>query len=433
MTKSEAYGSLALDKRLSASNLSALDKRLVSNIVYGTLENLLRIDYAIKTFLERPDEVDDAAMNILRLSAYQMMFLDKIPHSAAVNEAVNLARQVGLDPLSGFINGVLRNLSRGIDDIAWPDKEAAPLTYLSIMYSIPGWLVERLVSAYGFAQAEAICAYRDREGGIPLRPNTLQYSTDEAFEALLGKKVWQARPGKLSHVWRVTGAVDIAKDSDYRAGAFSIQGESSIMAAMAMEARRGMQILDCCAAPGGKTAYMAEAMGGTGRVQAWDKHEHRVALLQATAKRLRLENIKPMIRDAGKHREELNETFDAVLLDAPCSGLGVMLDKPDVKYRHSPATIEALVAEQKALLEANSRYVKVGGYLVYSTCSLLPEENENQVQNFLEAHPEFEHVSLPSVIPEAFRAHEGPYGLQLFPHRDGVEGFFIARLGRKGR
>ena len=236
--------------------------------------------------------------------------------------------------------------------------------------------------------------------------------------------------GLAPHAYRVRLASDIARDADYFEGNFSIQGESSMLAAQAVDVKRGMQVLDCCAAPGGKTAYLAESMAGTGRVYAWDVHEHRVTLIRAMTKRLRLENVRPVVRDAAVFKEDLAGTMDAVLLDAPCSGLGVIDDKPDIKLRVTPESVRELTGIQEKLLNTCCQYVKRGGTLVYSTCSVLPEENGEQIRRFLSAHPDFSLIPLPEGIPERFRAQYTDLGLQLLPHRDGVEGFFIARLRR---
>ena len=425
-----AYASLALDKRLKESNLAAIDKRLTANIVYGTLENRICIDYALDSLLTNKD-VDALVRDILRLSAYQIMFLDKVPDSAAVNEGVNLLKEAGMEPLSGFVNGVLRNLSRQKGEIAWPKREDNEALHLSVLHSVPQWLTERFIQAYGSEMAESICSYRTQQHFTPVRPNRMAL-TSEAFEQLLARKVWKAEKGQVPNVYRIGGAVDIGADTDYRKGLFSIQGESSVLAAEAIGVKRGMQVLDACAAPGGKSALMAEIMDGTGRIHAWDIHEHRVALIAAVAKRLHLENLRPMVRDAAQYRDELANSFDAVLLDAPCSGLGVMLEKPDVKYRQSPEAVAALVETQKKLLDVCCKYVKKGGILLYATCSILPEENSEQIAAFLENHIEFELAPLPDAIPDKFRKLYGDRGLQLFAHRDGLEGFYIARLIKKG-
>ncbi|NCB04708.1 MAG: methyltransferase domain-containing protein, partial [Clostridia bacterium] len=192
------------------------------------------------------------------------------------------------------------------------------------------------------------------------------------------------------------------------------------------------RVLDACAAPGGKACYLAEAIQGTGRVFAWELHEHRVLLLESARRRLKLENLRITQRDATEYREEMENTLDAVLLDAPCTGLGVLAQKPDLKYRVKEADVEPIVRQQKKLLDTLCRYVKPGGALVYSTCSLLPEENRMQTAEFLQNHPEFEVESLPETFPESLLHQQTPLGLQLLPQRDGVEGFYIVRL-KKGR
>lgn len=238
---------------------------------------------------------------------------------------------------------------------------------------------------------------------------------DGGFEKLLAKKVWQWEKGPVAHSYLISGAVDISGDRDFRRGMYSIQGPSSMRCAQTVGVKPGMQVLDCCAAPGGKAAYLAEAMAGTGRVYAWDIHPHRVDLIQAAARRLGLENLRPAVRDATVFKSELEGRMDAVLLDAPCTGLGVMLEKPDVKYRHAPEDLAALVKTQQALLETCCRYVKKGGTLVYSTCSILKKENQAQMDGFMARHPEFV-------------AAEG--GRQLLFHRDGLDGFYIMKLIR---
>ena len=203
-----------------------------------------------------------------------------------------------------------------------------------------------------------------------------------------------------------------------------------MIACLAMNVRRGQQILDCCAAPGGKTCYLAELMGGTGRVQAWDIHEHRVALIEAQVKRLGLENVRPMVRDAVKVREDMTGTMDAVLLDAPCSGLGFLAQKPDLKLRVTEESILELTQLQEKLLDTVCAYVRPGGVLVYSTCSVLKDENEKQAERFLARHPEFEETALPDSIPGRYREHQ-KRGLQLLEHRDGLEGFYVIRMRKK--
>ncbi len=428
VVRKDAYAALSLDDRMKNANLSQLDKRFCASIVYTTLENLIRIDYALDFFLKDAPSLEPTVRDILRISVCQLLFHDRIPENAVVDEAVKLTRGAGLEGLTGLTNAVLRSVVRGKNDIKWPGPEEGA-KYLSVMYSVPQWLAERLNEAYGPETAEKICAFRSEAHYTVIRPNLMRLS-DEAFETLLRKKVWEVEKGRVPHAYRVRKASEIARDADYFAGNFSIQGESSMLAAQALDVRPGMTVLDCCAAPGGKTAYLAETMAGTGRVYAWDVHEHRVTLIRTMMRRLRLENVRPAVRDAAELKEELAGTMDAVLLDAPCSGLGVMDSKPDIKYRATPESVAELTRLQEKLLNVCCRYVRKGGLMVYSTCSILPEENGEQIRRFLAAHPEFALAPLPDSFDGQFSAHDTGCGLQLLPHQDGVEGFFIARLRR---
>ena len=423
-----AYASLALGERLRAAHLSPEDRRLATGLVYGTLENQLQIDYALDRLMDHPTR-EPVQRDILRMGAYQILFLDRVPDSAAVDETVKLTRAMGMEAACGFINAVLRNLSRGKDEIAWPDREADPMTYLSVMGSMPRWLVDKLVAAYGPEEAGRVILYREEEHPVCVRPNFTRLS-DAEFEALLQEKGWRAERGLAPHAWLIYGAGDLASDADYRAGRFSIQGQSSMLAAEALEVRPGMKVLDACAAPGGKSAYLCEQMQLTGRVYAWELHEKRAQLLEGVRRRLGLDNLRISVRDALDFRPDLEGALDGVLLDAPCAGLGVLSQKPDIKLRLKEEDIPAIVDTQGRLIDTVCRYVRPGGALVYSTCSLLPEENADRVRAFLQAHPNFTLEPLPTSFPEELRARQTACGLQLLGCRDGVEGFFIARMRR---
>ncbi len=427
VTEQDAYASLVLDEKLRNCGLSVADRRLAARLAYDTIEHLLTLDHALNQIMAKQD-TDIKLRNVLRLGACQLLLEDRIPESAATNTSVALCKEIGMEGLAGVCNGILRNLIRQKDELSWPDPVQEPAAAMSIRHSVPVWLVEKLTADYG-DDAERLMGYHVPETYVTIRPN-LTLTDEAAFAALMGRKVWDKEPGLTPGSWRIRGMVDIGRDADFLGGRFSIQGEGSMMACMAAEVKPGMQVLDACAAPGGKTCLMAEMMNGTGRVQAWELHPHRTELIAAQAKRLHLENIRPMTRDATRHREELDQTMDVVLLDAPCSGLGVMADKPDVKYRVTESSLAELTQTQAALLDAVATYVKRGGRLVYSTCSMLKEENVRQVEAFLVRHPEFELAPLPESIPERFRQY-ADVGLQLLPYRDQVEGFYICPMRRK--
>lgn len=424
----DTYASMALDARFSEANLSQADKRLAASITYRTLENTLRIDGILDQFLEKREELPQLIQDVLRISVCQIFFHDRLPENAIVDEAVKIVRFLKNDAFTGLVNGVLRNILRSRDQVVTPSRDDLH-HYLSVMYSVPEWLTNKLIEGYGSEIAEKICAYRKDKHYITLRPNMNRFADDGAFEReILSKKVWSWEKGKIPHSYHVFNVSDVARDADYLNGSFSVQGESSMACVMATGVRPGMKVLDCCAAPGGKTAYIAELMRGTGRIYAWDLHDHRVALIRAMQKRLGLENIRPAVRDALIPKEDLKETLDLVLLDAPCSNLGVMDDKPDVKLRVSPESVQELVETQRKLMDVCSGYVKKGGTFIYSTCSILPEENIGQVRDFLARHPEFKPDMSATVLPESVKQYCGEDGLQLLSCRDEMEGFFIARL-----
>ena len=427
VTEEGAYAALALDAALKNCGLTGADRRLVSRLTYDTLDHLIYLDWVLSQVMAKPD-TDMKLKNILRLGACQILLEDRIPESAATNLCVQLCTELGMSGLKGVCNGILRNLIRKKAEFVMPDAGTEPEKAASLRYSVPEWIYRKLREDYG-DEADEILAFRNPDSGWMLRPN-LTVMDDASFERLLEKKIWKKEKAELPHAWRIHGAADIARDADYMAGHFSIQSGGSMLACLAMNVKRGQQILDCCAAPGGKTCYMAELMHGTGRIQAWDIHEHRVALIEAQAKRLGLENIRPMVRDATKYREDLRETMDAVLIDAPCSGLGFLAQKPDLKLRVTEESVQELTALQMKLLDTVCAYVRPGGTLVYSTCSILKEENQAQAERFLGRHPEFKTIPLPESVPEKYRNRKGP-GLQLLEHRDGLEGFYLIRMRKK--
>ena len=427
VTENGAYASLALDDALQKCTLSAADRRLAARLVYDTLDNRIYLDHALAQVMAKPD-TDIKLVNILRLGACQLLLEDRIPEMAATDTSVELCRLIGLDGLAGVCNGVLRNLIRQKDELTFPDAQTEPLKALSVKESVPEGLLEILVKDWGWEEAAKLAACTGRDKPMLIRSNSLR-GTDEAFEQLLEKKVWEHQRGELPHTWLLRGMLNIGQDADFLQGLFSIQSEGSILACLAADPKRGQRVLDCCAAPGGKSCLMAELMGDTGRVQAWELHEHRTKLIEAQVKRLRLESVRPMTRDALTLREDLTGTMDVVLLDAPCSGTGDMAEKPDVKFRVTPESAAELAQLQARLLETVSAYVKPGGTLVYSTCSVLKDENERQAAAFLAAHPEFEGAEMPEGFPERWRGQDG-LGLQLLPHRDGC-GFYICRMRRK--
>ena len=428
VTERGAWASLILNRELVSAGLSPLDRRLAARLAYDTLDRLMYLDAALSQVMARED-TDIRLRNILRLGACQLLLEDRIPDMAATDTSVQLCQELGMEGLKGVCNGILRNLIRKKDELVFPDPVAEPEKSLSVVYSMPGFLVGKFVQAYGLDETAQIVAASGRNTSVTLRRNALRM-TPEQFEALLSRKVWTWEKGPLPDAWKVKDMANPGEDADFLSGNFSIQSMQSQMACLALAPRRGWTVLDACAAPGGKSCYLSELMGGTGRVQAWDKYEHRVALIEAQVKRLGLDNVRPMVRDAGVFREDLEQSMDAVLLDAPCSGTGEMHEKPDSRYRLTPERLEELRGTQAAILSTVCRYVKKGGVLVYATCSILPEENEEQVRAFLEAHPEFEAEAWEAQVPEAWHGKTG-LGVQLVQGLGAEGGFYICRMRRK--
>lgn len=430
VNRSGAYANLALDNQLKGARiLSSEDRRLATTIFYAALENKLQIEWVLKQFVAKMPEriVED----VLHIAAAQLLFLDRVPDHAVVNEAVKQVRTLGKEPFVALVNGTLRSLIRGRDggEIRYPSPDSDPIKYLSVMHSLPEDLARRLIGQYGMEEATRMIAYRPDAHRLTIRPNLLRY-TPESFAAYLERRGIPFSRGVTPYGFLVSGGGDLLKDPDYRRGHYSIQGEGSILPCLALAPKNGQHILDACAAPGGKASLVCEMMHLTGRVQAWELHDHRCELLRAAAKRLKLDNLRVVSRDATIPKPELAESFDAVLVDAPCSGLGVMIDKPDIKYRISDADIQSLSLLQGKILDACSAYVKVGGRLVYSTCTILKEENQDRVKDFLVAHPEFEMDPDDSWLPGPLKPHWQRGWIQVQAHRDGIEGFFIARFRR---
>ena len=430
VTMADAYAGIALNKRLKEAELTPEDKRLATSIFYTALENRMRIEHLLGQFVAHMPE--PIVREVLHLATAQIIFMDRIPDHAAVDEAVNQIKRLGREQYAALVNGTLRNLIRARDaqELKEPVREENPTRYLSIMNSVPETLVARLIQAYGEEEAEKIVSYKPAEHWENVRPNLMEMD-DAAFEKYMTDRGWTWEKGTAAHSYRLLKAGDLAGDEDFKKGLFSIQGESSMLAAQAVCAKPGMNIVDACAAPGGKSALMCEMMQGTGRVYAYELHEHRVELLKSMGTRLRIYNLRPVIADATVFRPENEGRMNAVLVDAPCSGLGVMGDKPDLKYRMRDEKVSELAETQKKLLDTCSQYVQPGGLLVYSTCTLLPEENQDQVKAFLESHPEFSLETDVSWLPEALRSQAENGMIQLLPHRhEGLDGFFIARMRR---
>ncbi len=418
-----AYAALALDKRLRETQLAAQDRRFLTELFYGVIEKKLLLDYVLDQFMQRP--MDDTIGRLsLRMGVYQILFMDSVPDFAACNQQVELMRLYRRESLCSMVNGVLRGVSRQKDEIQYPED---PLDRLCVQASVPRWLGQFYAERFGLERAEALLAQSGRGGGVFVRPNLLKME-DAAFEAFLRRENIPFEKTGIPHIYRVRELR--ASHPAFLRGEFSLLGRASALAALALDVKPGMQVLDACAAPGGKTCFLAELMQGTGRVHALELHEHRVRLIHGYARRLGLDNVRPRQADATRTIESLIDAMDAVLCDVPCSGLGVLHEKPDMKYRLTEEELKTLPETQLAILSACSGYVKAGKVLVYSTCTINRDENEGVIERFLQENPRFVLESLAPVLPAPYGEMGAGGTLTLYPDGD-TEGFFIARLRRQ--
>ncbi|MCM3256559.1 16S rRNA (cytosine(967)-C(5))-methyltransferase RsmB [Paenibacillus lautus] len=429
-----AYSNLLLNSALQKSSLAKSDAGLATELIYGTISRLNTLDYFLDKFVNKGvRKLQPWVRGLLRISLYQIVYLDRIPDHAVVSEAVNLAKRRGHQGISGMVNGVLRNILRQKETLAIPE-DMTDAQRISLLHSHPQWLVERWISQYGTEATEAICAANNEPPAVSVRVNTTMISRDDMLE-LMGSHGLDASPSSVSPYGIVVkGAGNMALTDWYRDGMISIQDESSMLVAEAVQPEPGMRILDCCAAPGGKSAHMGELMKDEGSIVANDIHAHKGKLISDQASRLGLDSISIVTGDALDLADRFEPaSFDRILLDAPCSGLGVIRRKPDLKWGKSQEDIHEIAALQLRLLESVSTLLRPGGILVYSTCTIEPMENEGVVSAFLEGHSEFaiaeDGLGALSRLGENSLARGG--GIQILPQHYHSDGFYIARLGRR--
>lgn len=406
----EGYSNITLDKELNKHDLSKLDKALASEIVYGVLTWKIKLDAIIKRYSSiRLKKISPWIINILRIGIYQIAFLDKIPESAAVNESVKLAKRYGHEVSSKFVNAILRKIEKNeceklaeyLDSLSITEEEK-----ISILTSHPLWIVEKLIDEYEDIEfVKELLNSNNITPEVTIRVNTLKANREEVKRLLELKNV-DCRFGNcpdsiiMKNFFMLDESLAIVQD------------EAAQLACLKLEPNENEKVLDACSSPGGKTTYISQLMNNTGRIDAWDIHEHRVLLVKQIAEKLGCTNIKASQKDASEYHTECREKYDKVLLDVPCSGLGVIRKKPDIKWTRNKDDIAKLVEIQKNILECGAQYLRSGGTLVYSTCTVLKEENEYQIKKFLNKYSEFELVE----------------EIKLFPNIDGTDGFYIAKM-----
>lgn len=430
--KEGQYSHLVLRNTLEKYQyLEKKERAFITRICEGTLEYRIRLDYILDQFSTVPAEkMKPVIRELLRSSVYQLLYMDHVPDSAVCNEAVKLARKRGFYNLTGFVNGVLRKIQREYGSIHFPEKNS-PVEYLSVIYSMPVWLVERFLEEYDFKTTEKML-----EAFLEPHPATIrirEYQTEEeaVLESLKEENVLLEKAPYADRAYYVKNYDYLPALTAFRRGSIQIQDVSSMLAGEIADAKEGDYVIDLCAAPGGKALYLADKLHGTGMVDARDLSKTKTDLIRDNALRQNFLNVVVTEKDATQLDRESLEKADIVLADVPCSGLGVMGRKKDIKYKINPGKIRDLAGLQRKILEQASTYVKPGGTLIYSTCTIGKEENIENVQWFLEHYP-YELESLDPYICEELQGETTAKGyLQLLPGIHKCDGFFMARLKRK--
>lgn len=404
-----SYINLLIDEKCRKGKITGRDAAFLSELVRGTVRNRGYLDYIISRYSKiKLKKISVLIKNILRMGLYQIFFMDKVPSSAAVNESVALSKRYGHASASGFVNALLRSALRG-GEVELPEDEAEAL---SVKYSYPLWMTKRFISDFGFERAESIMKAGNGKPETVIRANTLKISADALFERLNGNAI--AKDGNMITL-RNSGSVSEIEGFDE--GLFTVQAKPFEKTAELLELSPGMTVLDACAAPGGKTTYIAQLMEDKGEIFACDIYEHKLKLIEDAAERLSVHIIRTHLHDASKINEELLDRCDRVLLDVPCSGTGIIRRRPDIKWNRQED--EEFSDLQKKILEAQAKCLKAGGILVYSTCSIDKRENEEVIKAFLKDNKEFK------LMPFA----DGDKGYKTwYPDSDGTDGAFICRM-----
>lgn len=423
MENSDSYSNILLDSAFNSSELSEREKAFAAALFYGVTERRLTLDYVIQQNSRLPfEKLDSAAVAILRAGLYQIMFMESVPDSAAVNESVKLCKKLRLFGAQGFVNGLLRSFIRNGKKISWLGLSVPER--LSIEYSCPQWLTEKWTEEYG--TEKAVAALKASVGKPPVyaRVNTLKCTADELIKQLADEGISAEKYPRLENCVKLNKTGDLEKSRAFRRGMFHIQDISSQLCCLTLRPVVNETVLDVCAAPGGKSFTMAQLMGNNGRVISMDLRDMRVGLIEDGAARLGLRIIDARQNDALVYNAEL-PAADRVLCDVPCSGLGVIRRKPEIKYKDA-AEFAELPQIQREILETSARYVKAGGTLVYSTCTLSRAENDEVADGFASSHPEF----APIVQPVPYQGAENSFKRTYFPDENGGDGFFTASFRR---
>ncbi len=430
VSEQDAYSNLLVKEYITKHRLAEKDARLMTEIVYGTISRKMTLEYGLTSFVEDTSKIEDWVKQLLLLSMYQMEYLDKVPMYSAISEAVEIAKAKGNPGIGRYVNGVLRSVQREGPRSTEEIKNKAKR--LSTEISLPKWLTKKLIDELGYEETKELGESLLLPSKASARVNTNQVSREEAIERLEEEGIF-AEKSDISPFGIVAKKGFLAGSSLFKEGLITVQDESSMLVAPSMQIEKNHQLLDACAAPGGKTVHMATYLDETegGKITALDIYEHKIKLINENASRMNVENvIETKLLNANDVTEVFeDDLFDRILVDAPCSGLGLLRRKPDIKYSKKTDDILELQQIQLEILESVVTKVKVWGIITYSTCTITSEENKEVVEQFLEKHPNFEKVDLVGIdtVSESYQDKM----LQIYPHQYQTDGFFICCLRRK--
>ena len=425
MDSDDAYSNIVINNALNNSELTGVDRAFCSVLFYGTLERRITLDHILSKYCKQPlAEMNNAIVNILRCGIYQLKYMDKVPDSAAVNESVKLAKVLRRHSnSSNFVNAVLRAFIRDNKEIELPIDE---IKRISVLYSLPEWIINSLINDYGKENCKKIAEAFLSQRHISVRTNTLKTSTKKLLDMFVENGISAHESDICADSIVIEKGGSVENLPGFSEGLFHVQDISSSLCAKALDAEKDMRVIDVCAAPGGKSFTVAEIMHNTGEVYALDLYEQKVGLIRRSAERLGIKNLTSVVCNAKKPNDNFGE-FDRVLCDLPCSGTGILGKKPEIRYKNV-ALLDTLSDLQYDLLVKSSSYLKVGGILVYSTCSLRKCENRDIAEKFLSENQNFEPYSIFSSIERGI--NEPDNMLTLLPHIHNTDGFFISAFIR---
>ncbi len=426
--RSDAYLDKLVVNRMNFGDLSEQDKALLNELVNGVIRWRWKLDWVLTGFY-RGDYLKclNIVKNALRVGLYQILFLDKVPDHAAINESVEIIKNIQGEKIAGLVNGVLRNIARNIENIRYPNYDDDKVYYYTIMYSHPRWMVRRWLDTFGEENTVALMEENNKIPFVTVRVNKLKSNIEEILAYLNVNQIEFRQsdifPGSIIIKSR---GVDVSRLSIFQEGKITIQDISASLASLLANAKPGDRIIDLCAAPGGKSFFLAQQIEDNGEIIAIDKYSSKLKIIEEGKRKLGINSIKTLLADA--KNLDFKDEFDIVLLDAPCSGLGTLQKKPDIKWKRDRDDIVVLTITQRELLESAAKVTKPGGALIYSTCTIEPEENYEMIQEFLDKHPEFELEPAEKYLPE--KVCSNGY-MQTFPHIHHTDGAFAARLIKK--